>query len=150
MKRRWSLGFKVSVGMFTLGLLALATAAPGCWVILGNDKDYLEIDGGMAGACNNADDVMKLLDPGTDTVNVVKMKAQACGQMCFGNPDPTSCGQNCMMMLLMISEACGLCWGDAIACGIQKCLDSCLIGPMDCDQCMIQSCEPAFHLCAGI
>ena len=97
------------------------------------------------GACNNPDDLMKLMDQ-----NVDKMNAQACGMMCIASPNQAMCAGDCMKMKMMISDGCAKCWGDTIACGIMMCLTECLMSPMACDMCTAAKCEPAFHTCAGI
>jgi len=104
------------------------------------------MDGG-AGACNNPDDKMKLMDQMT-----AKAAAGACGQMCALDPNQSKCAATCMKMKTMISDACAACWGDTIACGIQKCLMQFIADPNSpmCQMCTMTNCEPAFHMCAGI
>jgi len=102
---------------------------------------------GMAGACNNPSDLMKLKD---DTATQKAMLE--CRQMCVLNPQQAMCAQQCMVMKRGLSDACGKCWGDRIACGLTMCFTECLPDPKGptCTSCTSTKCDPAFHMCAGI
>ena len=103
--------------------------------------------GGMMGACVNPVDEMKLTDQ-----QAARIAANGCAIMCAAYPVIPPCAKDCMVMMLGISDTCAQCWGDFVLCGMTMCVQPCVADPNTpkCLMCTGVTCDPAYHLCAGI
>jgi hypothetical protein len=173
MKRRGSLGFKVSAGMFTLGLVAAgcvarerdfgasstgmgggtSSSSSGAGGAMSSSSASATSSSGSSGSsgsgmgpgCTGAIDMMIVNDM------AFLMTAQACGQMCLGDANKSACAASCMEMNTKLSTACSLCWGDYIACVIDHCLSQCLqLTSQQCQDCTAMYCAPAYQACSGL
>lgn len=74
-----------------------------------------------------------------------------CWQTCLFSPgDETlsECYSGCLVDESGFSQACATCFGDAISCEFDNCMEC--DGQEECDACMQDNCAPDFEECAGV
>lgn len=109
--------------------------------------------GGKGGACeevagNACEDDLGILAEQIDTIVDASV---ACGLTCVGEDDPSQCSADCIAEEAGISECCGGCFGDLIACTLADCIGSCVdASSPECTSCIEDAgCNSGFEDCAG-
>ena len=102
------------------------------------------------GACDNSADETAISNLSTDDNEALNGCFQNCiFETASGEGETFSeCYSDCLVEEGQVSSACAICFGDAVQCEVENCMDC--DGQADCDACMQTNCAPAFEDCAGI
>lgn len=78
-------------------------------------------------------------------------KSTDCSLPCAFNTDVASCTSRCFEKDVGLSASCARCNGINVACGAKKCLSECASDSASaaCRACVLENCDPAFHVCTG-
>jgi len=129
------------------------------------DGDVVEEVSPVTNACTNAPDQAKLAEDPDAPADI----AQSCGISCLGEDDGTAngpaliraCALDCMVNgrptgttpipAAGLTESCSGCYADVVLCAVKNCINQCLDGGADCDQCRVEKgCNAAFYTCSGL